>query len=271
MNKFFVLFFTLLVFTTWNIYSQNTKLTSEVVFKKCAKSVVTIYVVKDKEYIGSASGVFISNKGYLVTNFHVLAGILKADADYAFIKNEDKYESLGKLVCSWKEADLAIFKIDPYKFPGLKIDESNTLSVGTKVYTISSPIGIENTFSEGMVSKLYCDIPELPKLYTRIQTTANFTHGSSGGALLNEYGELVGILQGGEGGINKDGEDNGARANINYVIPIVLLRHLIESSECKFEKDPFKYDPNNEKNKQSIPVVENPKGLQENPSEVNKD
>ncbi|MBK8328066.1 MAG: trypsin-like peptidase domain-containing protein [Bacteroidetes bacterium] len=221
--------------------------------------------MKNKEFISSTSGVFISNKGYLVTNFHVLEGIIKADADYAFIKNEDKFESLGNLVCFWEEADLAIFKISPFKFPGLKIDDSNTLNVGSKVYTISSPIGIENTFSEGMVSKLQCEIPELPKLYTKIHTTANYTHGSSGGALLNEFGELVGILQGGNE--TKD----GVRANINWAIPIVLLRHLIQSSECKIEKDPFKYEPKIEKDKQIVPVVEKPKGLQENPSEVNKD
>ncbi len=252
-------------------FGQNVKLTSEEVFKRCSKSVVTIYLYKNKEYFPIASGVFISNKGYLVTNHHVLTGIIDADADYAFVKNEDKFESLGKLICWWEAADLAIFKIEPFKFPGLKIDENNTLSVGTKVYTISSPIGIENTFSEGMVSKLYCEIPDAPKLYTKIQTTANFTHGSSGGAMLNEYGELVGILQSGIGGINKDGEDNGARANINYVIPIVLLRHLLQSSDCKIEKDPFKYEPKFENPKQIIPVVETPKGLETNPGDVIKD
>lgn len=246
-------------------FSQTVKLSSEEIFKKCEKSVVTIYFGKNNEFKGSASGVFVSNKGYLVTNYHVLEGIIKADADFAFIKNEDKFESLGKLICWLEKADLAIFKINPSKFPGLKIDDNNTLRVGSKVYTISSPIGIENTFSEGIVSKLQCEIPSLPKLYTKIHTTATYTHGSSGGALLNEYGELVGILQGG------DETKDGARANINWAIPIALLRHLIESSECDIEKDPFKYDPTIENSKQNIPKVETPKGLEINPGEVIKD
>lgn len=269
--KYILFLIVVFVFIPFRSFSQSRKLSSEEIFKLCSKSVVTIYIVKDKDYIGTASGVFISNRGYLVTNFHVLQGILESEADYAFIKNEEKYESIGKLLCYWEDADLAIFKVKPQKFPGLKIDEGNTLNVGSKIFTISSPIGIENTFTEGMVSKLYYDIPSSPKLYTKIQTTANFTHGSSGGAMLNEFGELVGILQGGIGGVNEEGEDNGARANINFAIPITLLKYLIQSSDCKIEKEPFAIQGNFQTPLVEKPIEAKPKGLQENPGEVIKD
>jgi serine protease Do len=248
-----------------NLFAQTQKLNSEQIFQTCEKSVVIIYIIKDKEYHAIGSGVFISNKGYLVTNFHVLEGIINAEADFAFVKNNDKFEPLGQLVCWWEEEDLAIFKIDPNKFQGIKIDENNTLKKGSKIYTISSPMGIENSITEGIVSNLEKPLEEHPNVYTRIFVDAKYTHGSSGGALINEYGELVGILQGGV-----DTKD-GVRANINCAIPIRFLNILIAKSDCNIDKSAFK------KNvvKQETQIIEEkkevPKGLQENPGKVNID
>jgi hypothetical protein len=114
-------------------------------------------------------------------------------------------------------------------------------------------------------------LEDYPSVYTKIIVDAKFTHGSSGGALINEYGELVGILQGGLEGINDKGVDDGARANINLAIPITFLNILVSKSDCNIDKSAFK------KNvvKQEAQIIkekkEDPKGLQENPGEVNID
>jgi S1-C subfamily serine protease len=261
MNKLILTFLLLLILP--NLFGQNKKLNSEQIFQTCEKSVVTIYILKDKEYYPIASGVFISNSGYFVTNFHVFQGIIDADADYAFVKNNNKFEPLGKLVCWWQEADLAIFKIDPNKFQGIKIDENNTLKKGSKIYTISSPIGIENSITEGIVSNLEKPLEDYPNVYTKIFVDAKYTHGSSGGALINEYGELVGILQGGEE--TKD----GARANINWAIPITFLNILIAKSDCNIDKSSFKKNVVKQETQIIEEKKETPKGLQENPGQVN--
>lgn len=267
MNK---LLLSLLLFViTTNIFGQNQKLNSEQIFQKCEKSVVKIAIVKNDEVIGVASGVFITDNGYLVTNFHVLESMVNEKMDFAFIQNSTTREPIGKLICYYKEFDLAIFKVENVKYRGIKIDENNTLKKGSKIYTISSPIGIENSITEGIVSNLEKPLEDYPTVYTKIIVDAKFTHGSSGGALINEYGELVGILQGGLEGLDEKGVDNGARANINLAIPITFLNILIAKSDCNIDKSSFK------KNvvKQETQIIEEkkeaPKGLQENPGEVN--
>ncbi|MNV65170.1 putative serine protease HhoA precursor [compost metagenome] len=80
--------------------------------------------------------------------------------------------------------------------------------VGDKVYAIGSPEGLENTVSEGIVSGIRSN-----NGITVIQHTADITHGSSGGVLLNEYGEAIGITSGGVAG-----------TNIEYAVPMMYVQ-----------------------------------------------
>jgi len=254
--------FTLSAFT---LFAQK-KLSAKEIVDKCIHSVVTIYLGKGDDLIGKASGVIISNKGYLVTNFHVLKGLLESNAEIAFIKDEDgKFESLGELVCYWEAEDLAIFKMGRKYYQGIDIAEGNELGKGSKVFTISSPDYLDNTISEGLVSNLLYKKDRYPDIYTRIVTNADFTHGSSGGAMIDEYGNLVGILVGGEA------SENGARANINYAIPILFLNALINTSECDIEKDVFRSKSTNNNGNQQEEEDRKPRGLKPNPGEVNPD
>jgi serine protease Do len=82
--------------------------------------------------------------------------------------------------------------------------------VGEKVYTIGSPLGLENTFSSGEISQLRED--------NLIQINAPIDHGSSGGALINEYGEVIGITT---AGIESSG------ANLNFAVDIDVVRPYV--------------------------------------------
>jgi S1-C subfamily serine protease len=82
-----------------NLFAQTQKLNSEQIFQKCEKSVVKIVIVKNDDVIGFASGVFISDNGYLVTNFHVLESMVNEKMDFAFIQNSTTREPIGKLIC----------------------------------------------------------------------------------------------------------------------------------------------------------------------------
>ena len=131
---------------------------------------------------GSGSGVILENDGTFVTCFHCIA-----EADFIKVKTPDGKEYY---VDGFKYinplSDVAILTINSTDKNFVPIKIPNGLSnVGDKVYTISNPQGLEFAYSDGMISKLSKD---------NIQFTAPISSGSSGGALLNAKGELLGII-----------------------------------------------------------------------------
>jgi len=105
------------------------------------------------------------------------------------------------------DKDLLILKIKGKKFPAVKIGNSKSLNVGQRVYAIGSPMGLENSISEGIISGLR-SYDELRRSF--IQITASISPGSSGGAVVNDKGELIGIST----LTFKQGQ------NLNFAIPI---------------------------------------------------
>ena len=143
------------------------------------------------------SGVIIKEDGTLITCFHVIA-----DADYITEKLNDgtTYKVNGFKYIN-PLADVAILTLDaPYKtFKPIAIN-SQPLQIGSKVYTISNPQGLQFSFSDGMINQ-YND--------GYIQFSAPISQGSSGGALLNDKGELLGIIT----SLLKESQ------NINFALP----------------------------------------------------
>ena len=161
-------------------------LSPEQIFAKASPSVVYI-VVRDKNFkpIGLGSGFFIDSKGLIVTNHHVIKG---AEFATALLSNKSTLFVDGVTAVD-ADADLAILQVSGKDFPSLKA--ADTLpKVGSAVYAIGNPRGLENTFSGGMVSG-HREFKEGVKV---IQTTTPISPGSSGGPLLNAKGEVVGKL-----------------------------------------------------------------------------
>ena len=136
------------------------------------------------------SGVIISDDGYIVTNEHVIA-----EADFVEITLEDKREFVAEVVGIDKTSDLALLKIETSNLPYLIFGNSDSLQVGEWILTIGNPFGMQSTVSAGIVSAKARNIDVLDQnaLESFIQTDAVINPGSSGGALVNTNGLLMGI------------------------------------------------------------------------------
>lgn len=136
---------------------------------------------------GTGSGFFIDSKGTGITNYHVLDGAVKA-----VLKTSDEKEyEINQVLASDRKWDIIKFSVkntDNTKFKYLDF-ANKEVEKGDKVYNISSPMGLEASVSEGIVSSIRTD-----KRYGQtIQTTASISPGSSGSALLNENGEVFAV------------------------------------------------------------------------------
>ena len=181
--------------------------TSEEIYKKCSPAVFYIEVYDaDGRAFATGSGFFIDADGTAVTNYHVIEG-----AYFARIRRSDNrniYDVDGVYDYS-EEEDWAVIKIEGKDFPYLEIEKNEKVSGGQTVYAIGSPLGFENTISEGLVSN-----PDLTLWGEKvIQISVPISHGSSGGALINKKGNVIGITSG--------GFDEGQ--NVNYARPISVI------------------------------------------------
>jgi serine protease Do len=156
--------------------------------------------------IGQGSGVIISTDGKILTNYHVFKG-----GNYIVVSNGQNTTRCNQIILQDINRDFIIFRLDNNPFIAINIGNSDLLQKGEDVYAVGSPLGYENTISKGIISSLSRYLTLEDKIsYKFIQHDAAISQGSSGGALLNNKGELIGI--------NTRQETNGQ--NINFAIPI---------------------------------------------------
>lgn len=168
------------------------------IVEKAKPAVVAIYtnVVVDRgAYFGlvestvAGSGFIITDDGYIVTNAHVVE-----DARSIFVYLEDERTFEATLVGSDDYADVAVLKVDAEGLPTVPLGDSDKLQVGELAIAIGNPTGkLRGTVTSGIISALDREMPESP--IPLIQTDAALNSGNSGGALLNAYGEVIGINQ----------------------------------------------------------------------------
>ena len=186
------------------------QLTGQQVFKKCNTAVFMVFTSTGYQAF-QGSGFFVSPDGLAVSNYHVFEGT-GMGLEVIKTSNDNEYK-IDQVIIKDKENDVMVFTVKAAsgtRFNYIPIS-SRTLQIGDKVYAIGSPRGLENTFSSGEVSQFR----ENGRL---IQTSAPIDHGSSGGALINEYGEVVGITSGGF-------DDSGA--NLNFAVNINVVKNRI--------------------------------------------
>src|SRR5690242_9389975 len=133
------------------------------------------------------SGVIVSDKGYVLTNNHVIA-----NADDIQVLLYDGRIAKATLVGADEETDLAVLKIDAGNLPVAKIADSHALRAGDVVLAIGNPLGLNQTVTMGIVSAVGRQLSS-SSAEDFIQTDAAINLGNSGGALVNARGELVGI------------------------------------------------------------------------------
>ena len=182
-------------------------LSPEQIYAKCSPAVFYMEVYdRSGNAFASGSGFFIDSNGTAVTNYHVIEGahsakILTADTNQV-------YDVQGVYDYSVTE-DWAVIQVDGSGFDYLKIGDSNTAVGGATIYAIGSPEGLDNTISEGLISNPSRVLDGVPY----IQISAPISHGSSGGALINKNGDVIGITSAGFA----DGQ------NLNLALPISVI------------------------------------------------
>jgi serine protease Do len=134
---------------------------------------------------GVGSGFFISADGYILTNHHVVDG-----ADEIIVTLTDKRELKARVVGSDQRTDVALIKVDGNGFRALPLGDPNKLRKGEWVIAIGSPFGLDSTVTAGVVSAKGRDTGDFLPF---IQTDVPVNPGNSGGPLINQRGEVVGI------------------------------------------------------------------------------
>lgn len=169
---------------------------------------------------GSGSGVIISEDGYIVTNNHVIEGTSEITVE---TDDGKKYEA--KLIGRDSVSDIAILKIEGTDFTAAVIGDSDTLEVGELAVAIGNPLGeLTNSLTAGFISatnrSITVDNSGAGTQMNFIQTDVAISPGNSGGALINSYGELVGITTAKSTGDGVEG--------IGYAIPINDVMDIME-------------------------------------------
>lgn len=174
--------------------------------------------LQERPFRGLGSGVVVdADKGYIVTNYHVING-----AEEIRIKLHDGKEYDAELVGGDEMSDVALLKVDDAKdLTEIKIADSDQLRVGDFTVAIGNPFGLGQTVTSGIVSALGRSGLNLENFENFIQTDAAINSGNSGGALVNLKGELIGINTAILG-------PNGGNVGIGFAIPSNMMKSLTE-------------------------------------------
>lgn len=142
----------------------------------------------DNGAAGLGSGVIVDERGYILTNNHVVAG-----ADIIRVRLHDDRTFNATVVGRDPKSDLAVIKIEGRDFAPLKLGNSDDLQIGEWVVALGTPFGLDNSITAGIVSAKGRSIMGGGQFEDFIQTDAAINPGNSGGPLLNLRGEVVGI------------------------------------------------------------------------------
>lgn len=155
------------------------------IFQEISPAVVyiTTRTVVEEEYLGS--GFIIDSEGVVITNYHVIQSAKDINVR---LKDGTSYPASGVIYYDANQ-DACILKINANNLPTIPLGDSSNLQIGEKIYCIGNPLGLEYSFSDGLLSGVR-DYQELKYL----QFTAPVSPGNSGGPLINPQGEAIGIV-----------------------------------------------------------------------------
>jgi serine protease Do len=173
---------------------------------------------QQREARSLGSGFIISDDGYVLTNFHVIAG-----ADKVTVRLSDRREFDATIVGSDRRSDIALLKLEAEELPTVKLAKPGALKVGEWVLAIGSPFGLDYSVSAGIVSAIGRSIPnERNENYVPfIQTDVAINPGNSGGPLFNMQGEVVGIN-------SQIYTRSGGSIGLSFAIPVGLVLDVTE-------------------------------------------
>lgn len=162
------------------------------------------------------SAVILRDDGYLVTNNHVVAG-----ADGILVALQDGREAMADLIGTDPETDIAVLKINLPDLPVATLTKSDHLRTGDVVLAIGNPFGLGQTVTKGIISATGRSQLGLNTYEDFIQTDAAINQGNSGGALIDAYGQLIGIN-------TAIFSQSGGSQGIGFAIPAPLALNVME-------------------------------------------
>jgi len=168
---------------------------------------------------GVGSGVIISSDGYVVTNNHVIN-----QAEHIVVTLDDKREYEAKLIGKDTNTDLALLKIEANNLQYLTFGDSDVLQIGEWVLAVGNPFNLNSTVTAGIVSAKARNINILGggnSIESFIQTDAAVNQGNSGGALVNQNGQLVGIN-------TAIASETGYYTGYSFAIPSKIAKKVVE-------------------------------------------
>lgn len=191
-----------------NLHNKN-----ELDYEKLAELSISVVMIKvynsDSRCFKTGSGIVINNKGLILTNFHVVQGGSHFGIRF---ENENHEYYTSEIIKYHNINDLAVIRSERIS-PFLNLADSASKAVrGQKIVAIGSPLGLFNSVSDGIISG-FRTIESVPM----IQFTAPISNGSSGGALINLFGEVIGIITA--------GFDEGQ--NLNLAVDFKIIRSFL--------------------------------------------
>ena len=203
-------------------YDTADGMAGEDIYKKVNPSVVSV-ISTTSEGTDSGSGVIMSKDGYIITNNHVVDG-----AQSVSVQLSDGTSLDAEIIGTDEQTDLAVIKVTPTSdLTAAEFGDSDELEPGEYAYAIGSPGGVQfaNTITGGRISAINRDLTVNDRVMTLIQTDASINNGNSGGALINKYGQVVGITS---AKLSGNAFGSATVEGMGFAIPINTAKDIVD-------------------------------------------
>jgi hypothetical protein len=191
--------------------SSTAQLTSDAIYQMVSPAVVFIEKLDDNgQRVATGSGFVVDRNGSIATNYHVVRGASNLRIHFASGATADCTGVLGYDAAH----DVALLATGQQTTSIVAFPDSDNIAIGDRVFAIGSPFGLQNTISDGIISSIRNGL---------LQTTAPISPGSSGGALINAKGQVIGITAAQVQGIGSE--------NLNFAVPISAIRPYMGNTQ----------------------------------------
>ena len=194
------------------------------IYRRAAASVAYI-TARGVASAGTGTGFVVAADGLIVTNQHVI----DAASDIT-VRLGSGREQRATLVGQDRSSDIALLRVDTgaRRLTPLKLADSSKVQIGDATFAIGNPFGLDRTLTTGVISatKRHIRAPDGFAIDDVLQTDAALNPGNSGGPLLNDRGEVIGVNSQIESGA-QDGSSQGANVGIGFAVPSNTVRGVI--------------------------------------------
>lgn len=195
------------IFLTFPVFAQAQSAAE--IAKNHSQAVVVIETLDERGNVtGQGSGFIVTPGGAIISNLHVVRGAAKIRVR---LTSGDVYQT-DQIIATDDVRDIVIIKIDGFNLPTVRLGDSDRTESGESIVAISSPEGLANSISTGIISGM-----RRLETHRVFQITAPISDGSSGGAVFDSKGEVIGIIT----YLMKSGQ------NINFALPVNYARGMI--------------------------------------------